>query len=269
MTNDRTDSTIRALGDPHRRTLLDSLRVTDGQSVGELEEALPDLGRHAVLKHLHVLEAAELVTTDKAGRRRVVHLNPTPIVELAHRWLDDYAAFAGLALTRLREHIESERPNTGVPMATETTADARTLVATIVIQATPDRIWQAVTDPEQSSRWFFGGFVRSNWQVGTAIEWVDAQGCSLIAGEITAVEPGVRLAHTFSATWSPETAADPVSNYEWMLLPMGEGLTRVTVTHTNVPTGTPTAEQVEGGTSLVLSSLKTFVETGRTLPGMG
>jgi hypothetical protein len=50
---------------------------------------------------------------------------------------------------------------------------------------------------------------------------------------------------------------------------MGDSLTRVTVTHTNVPAGTATAEQVDGGTSLVISSLKTFVETGRTLPGMG
>lgn len=266
VTNDsQLERTIRALADPHRRALLDSLRANDGQSVGQLEAVLPQLGRHAVLKHLRVLEQAELVTTRKDGRRRLVQLNPVPIVELAHRWLDDYAAFAGIALTRLRDHVETERSHRGASMSTE----SRTLISTIVIEAASDQVWQAMIDPEQSRRWFFGGIVQSDWHVGSPIEWVDAKGCSLIAGEITAIEPGARLAHTFSATWSPETAADPVSDYEWVLTPMGEGLTRVTVTHTHVPANTPTAEQVEGGTSLVISSLKTFVETGRTMPGMG
>ncbi len=258
------DATIRALTDPHRRALLDALRTQDGVPVRDLEAALPELGRHAVLKHLRVLEASELVTTRKVGRSRFVHLNPTPIVELARRWLDDYSAFAGLALTRLRDHLEPERTNSG-----ETMSNTRTLVATIVIEATPERVWQAIVDPEQSRRWFFGGLVRSDWQVGASIEWVDADGASLIAGEITALEEGVRLAHTFSATWSPETAADPISAYEWLLEPLGEGLTRVTVTHTGVPAGTAPENQVDGGTSLVISSLKTFVETGRTMPGMG
>lgn len=145
----------------------------------------------------------------------------------------------------------------------------RTLIATVVIAADPDRIWTAMMDPEQSRRWFFGGRIHTDATVGSPITWDDAEGNPLISGEITAIEEGVRLAHTFSATWSARTAADPVSDYEWLLEPMGDGLTRVTVTHTNVPAGTPTAEQVDGGTSLVLSSLKTFVETGRTLPGMG
>jgi uncharacterized protein YndB with AHSA1/START domain/DNA-binding transcriptional ArsR family regulator len=265
MDDDRTARTIRALADAHRRALLDSLRADDGQSVSQLQTALPMLGRHAVLKHLRVLEEAELVTTHKVGRRRVVHLNPPPIVELAQRWLDDYAAFTGTALTRLRDHLETERTAEGATMSTET----KTLVASIVIEASPDRVWHALTDPDQSRRWFFGGLVQSSWKIGEPIEWVNAAGDSLIAGTITDLVPGERLAHTFSATWSPETAADPVSNYEWVLTPMGDSLTRVTVPHTNVPAGTATAEQVDGGTSLVISSLKTFVETGRTLPGMG
>lgn len=265
--DDELDRTIRALADPHRRAMLAALRAQDGQPVRELEALMPALGRHAVLKHVRVLEEAGLVTTRKVGRSRLVQLNPTPIVELARRWLDDYAAFAGLTLARLRDHLEIERdrPNPGGTMSTTT----RTLVATVVIEATPERIWQAMIDPDESSRWFFGGRVRSDWGRGDAIEWLDADGDSLIAGEITAIEPRVRLAHTFSATWSPETAADPVSDYEWLLEPMGESLTRVTVTHSNVQEGTPTAEQVDGGASLVISSLKTFIETGRTLPGMG
>lgn len=254
------DRTIRALADPHRRALLDSLRNSDGQPVRDLEGVLPHLGRHAVLKHLRVLEGAGLVATRKIGRSRFVHLNPAAIVDLARRWIDDYSAFAGLALTRLRDHVES----VGEIMAT-----TRTLTATVVIEATPDRVWEAMADPEQTRRWFFGGLVRSGWTVGDPIEWVDSEGTSLIAGEITEIEPGVRLVHTFSATWSPETAADPVSTYRWELEAMGPAMTRVTVTHSDVPVGTPTEQQVDGGTSLVLSALKTYTETGRTMPGMG
>ena len=110
------DATIRALGDPGRRALLDALRARDGQTVSELGDAVPDLGRHAVLKHLGVLEAAELVTTRKVGRQRFVHLNPVPIVQLAQRWLDDYGALAGLTLTHLRKHLEQEH----VAMSTTT-----------------------------------------------------------------------------------------------------------------------------------------------------
>lgn len=267
---DETGRTIRALADPGRRALLDALRVRDGQSVGELETVLPLLGRHAVLKHLRVLEEAELVTSRKSGRIRIVQLNPVPITALARRWLDDYSLQAGLALARLRDHVESERADQHRTAQGDTMSEnSRTLVATIVIEADPDRVWEALVDPEQTRRWFFGGILRSDLTVGAAIEWVSAEGASLIAGTVTAIDPPRRLAHTFRATWSEETAADAESHYEWVLEAMPGGLTRVTVTHSGLPDGTATAQQVDGGTSLVLSSLKTYVETGRTMAGMG
>lgn len=162
----RLARTVRALADEHRRAILDALRVEDGRPVRELERVLPAIGRHAVLKHLRVLENAELVTTRKVGRSRFVQLNPTPIVELATRWLDDYAAFAGLALTRLLHRVESD-PTRRPQGDTMPTTEPRTLIATIVIEATSARVWQALTDPEQTSRWFFGGLVRSDWNVGS------------------------------------------------------------------------------------------------------
>lgn len=262
----RVSGTIRALADPHRRAMLDSLRSHEARTVSELENAVPQIGRHAVLKHLRVLEDAALVMTYKTGRSRFVRLNPTPIVELAARWLDDYSLHAGLALTRLRAFLETQSGAAEGDTMPDTTG---TLVATVVIEATPERVWEAMTKPEQTRLWFFGGLVHSDWKVGGPIEWVAADGASLIAGSISAIEQRTLLAHTFRATWSEETAADPESQYEWRIEALGEGLTRVTVTHTLVPEGTATAQQVEGGTSLVISSLKTFIETGRTLPGMG
>ncbi|QEV98913.1 helix-turn-helix transcriptional regulator [Microbacterium caowuchunii] len=101
-----TDSVIAAIADPSRRRILDALRDRDGQSVGELTDALAPLGRHAVLKHVRVLEAAGLVVSRKEGRARVCHLNPVPIVQLAQRWIDDFGARASAGLLALKADLE-------------------------------------------------------------------------------------------------------------------------------------------------------------------
>ncbi len=88
----------------------------------------------------------------------------------------------------------------------------------------------------------------------------------LLAGEVVEVVPGERLVHTFKALWSPDIAEDPASRYDVRIEPMGEALTRVTVEHSGIPVGTPTDEQVSGGSSLILSALKTLLETGRPMP---
>lgn len=97
---------IAAIADPSRRRILDALRASDGQSVGELTEALAPLGRHAVLKHVGVLEAAGLVVSRKEGRVRRCYLNAVPIVELAQRWIDDFGARASLGLLALKSDLE-------------------------------------------------------------------------------------------------------------------------------------------------------------------
>ena len=101
-----TDSVIAAIADPTRRRLLDALRATDGLSVTELTEAVVPLGRHVVLKHVRVLEAAGLVVTRKAGRQRLCYLNAVPIVQLAERWIDDFGVRAAAGLTALKRHLE-------------------------------------------------------------------------------------------------------------------------------------------------------------------
>ena len=106
-----TDDVIAAIADPTRRRLLDALRVQDGRSVNELTEAVAPLGRHAVLKHVRVLEEAGLVVTRKVGRRRLCFLNAVPIVELAERWIDDFGARAGSGLTALKRHLEGKEPH--------------------------------------------------------------------------------------------------------------------------------------------------------------
>lgn len=106
-----TEIVIAAIADPTRRKLLDALRAEDGQSVSELTEHVTPLGRHVVLKHVRVLEAANLVVTRKAGRQRVCHLNAVPIVQLAERWIDDFGARTASGLTALKSELERKEPS--------------------------------------------------------------------------------------------------------------------------------------------------------------
>ncbi|HEX3970671.1 MAG TPA: metalloregulator ArsR/SmtB family transcription factor [Stellaceae bacterium] len=83
------DAVFKALADPTRRRLLDRLRARSGQTLHELCERT-EMTRQAVTKHLAILEAANLVATEKRGREKLHHLNPVPINEIADRWIGKY-----------------------------------------------------------------------------------------------------------------------------------------------------------------------------------
>jgi DNA-binding transcriptional ArsR family regulator len=97
------DSVFRALADPSRRRLLDGLRERDGQTLGELCEALPDMTRFGVMKHLALLEEAHLVVTERHGRSKHHYLNPVPIRQIHDRWISKYAEPFASALVELAE----------------------------------------------------------------------------------------------------------------------------------------------------------------------
>jgi DNA-binding transcriptional ArsR family regulator len=103
---DDDDLVFRALADPTRRRLLDLLFAEDGQTLGALCEAFPELTRFGVMKHLGVLESAALVVTYKQGRSKFHYLNPVPIAELQRRWISKYASVTADALVGLRHAIE-------------------------------------------------------------------------------------------------------------------------------------------------------------------
>ena len=79
------EAIFKALSDRNRRLLLDQLFERDGQTLSELEESLPEMTRFGVMKHLRVLEAAGLVTTQRSGRRKLHYLNPAPIRDVLDR----------------------------------------------------------------------------------------------------------------------------------------------------------------------------------------
>src|SRR3954447_5881490 len=101
------DLVFRALADPTRRGLLDALFEQDGQTLSALEERLP-MTRFGVMKHLKVLEEANLVTTRRRGREKLHFLNPVPIRLVHDRWVSKYAEPWAAALSGLKKSIEEE-----------------------------------------------------------------------------------------------------------------------------------------------------------------
>lgn len=249
---------IDAIADPARRTILDTLRAQDGQTITQLGTYLPQLGRHAVLKHVSVLESANLVTTQKIGRHRHCYLNPVPLVELAQRWLDDFGMFWGTALTDLRRHFDEPKGRimTALPQH----------VYRIVINAQAQKIWEALTSTDDSVNWYFGTVADSTWRPGDQYTYANPDGSIASEGTIEIAEPPHRLVMTFQAKWDEDVSADPPSRMTWLIEPE-EGmpnLSTVTIIHEDLVEGSATADQIDGARYL-LANLKTYLETGSTM----
>lgn len=103
------DAVFRALADPTRRLLLDSLNARNGQTLNALCEHM-DMTRQAVTKHLAILEEANLVTTMRRGREKEHYLNPVPINEIAERWIGKFERHRLDALSDLKKRLEREEP---------------------------------------------------------------------------------------------------------------------------------------------------------------
>ncbi len=101
------DEVFRALADPVRRQLLDSLRARNGQTLNELCEGR-DMTRQAVTKHLVILEDANLVITEKRGREKFHYLNPVPIHDIADRWIGKYERGRLRAIGELKKKLEGK-----------------------------------------------------------------------------------------------------------------------------------------------------------------
>jgi DNA-binding transcriptional ArsR family regulator len=103
------DEVFKALADPTRRQLLDALREQDGQTLSELERRLP-MSRFGAMKHLKVLEEANLLTTQRRGREKLHFLNVVPIRQVYERWVSNYTELWASTLTELKRDIEEEQP---------------------------------------------------------------------------------------------------------------------------------------------------------------
>lgn len=256
--DDSTAPAFRALADPSRRLLLDQLFGRDGQTLGELSAHLPDMTRFGVMRHLDVLESAGLITTRKEGREKRHFLNPVPIRQIHDRWISKYAAPVVGAMSALKGHLEA-------PMAAPTEIEH---VYSIYINASPERVWRAITDGDDTVQYYYGTRVQSDWQVGSALRYDNPDGTVAADGEIIEIHPPKRLETTFLARWDPEAEAEGPIRHVWEL-EEADGATKLTVTTKGLKPGSKMAEGFSNGMVFIVSSLKTFVEGGRTAVAAG
>ena len=243
------DAVFRALADPTRRSLLDELFREDGQTLGALEERF-EMSRFGVMKHLKQLEEAGLVVTKRHGREKHHFLNPVPIRLVHDRWVSKYAEPWAAALSGLKHRLEN-------PMEK---------VFEIYIRTTPERLWEAITDPEIRSKYNFGARVTSDWTPGSRVEMSQPNGGLLGEGEILEVDPPRRLVQTMVALWSDDVKAEGPSRVSWDIEPIGDSC-RLTVTHDELREDAN--DQLYGGWPMILSGLKTWLETGELLTTPG
>ncbi len=141
------EEVFRALADPSRRTLLDALFDRDGQTLGELGEALPAMTRFGVAKHLRVLEVAGLVVTRRAGRSKLHYLNPVPIRLVHDRWISKYAEPWVRTMSELKTSLEAAEADVEVEVgAPAATIAAGSVCHEIYVRATPEQA-RAALDP--------------------------------------------------------------------------------------------------------------------------
>ncbi|TDD20086.1 metalloregulator ArsR/SmtB family transcription factor [Actinomadura sp. KC06] len=254
------DDVFKALADASRRRLLDSLNTRNGQTLRELCAGL-DMARQSVSKHLAVLEDANLVTTMRRGREKLHYLNAAPINAIADRWMSRYDRERANALADLKTALEQD------PMSE--------FVYTTYIRTTPERLWQALTDPAFTRR-YWGVAFETDWTPGSTISWHEENATMADPEQVVLeADPPRRLAytwHTFTPEWAKAVGVDedtrakllaePRSKVTFDIEPSGETV-KLTVVH---EAGDALLDMCRHGWPHVLSGLKTLLETGEPLP---
>ena len=244
------ETVFKALADPTRRGLLDELFRRDGQTLGGLASQF-DMTRVAVAKHLRLLEDAGLVATQRRGREKLHYLNPVPIRLVHDRWVSKYTEAWAAGLVDLKRDLE----------------DSVEKVFEIYIRTTPERLWLAITDPEARARYQFGARVESDWTSGSSYAVAhDGASRALIEGENLEVDPPYRLVQSYQGVWDDGIAAEGTSRVTWQIEPVGDSC-RLTVTHDELREDAD--PHLYGGWPMILSGLKTWLETGQELTTPG
>jgi uncharacterized protein YndB with AHSA1/START domain len=244
------DEVFRALADPTRRSLLDELFREDGQTLSALQGRF-SMSRFGVMKHLKLLEEAGLVVTRRRGREKLHFLNPVPIRLVHDRWVSKYAEPWTAALSELKDKLEE-------PMEK---------VFEIYIKTTPERLWEAITDGEMRSKYSFGAGISSDWTPGSRYESSHpANSGPLAEGVNLEVVPPRRLVQSYTALWGVDVRSEGTSRVTWEIEPVGDSC-RLVVTHDQLREGAN--GQLYGGWPMILSGLKTLLETGELLTTPG
>jgi len=207
--------------------------------------------RFGVMKHLAVLEEAGLVTTVKVGREKRHYLDPVPIRLIHDRWISKFAEPIVGAMSAIKTRLENEM-------------DTFDHVYSVFIKASPERVWQAITDGDETVGYYFGTRVASDWRAGSPLTYTYPDGSVAADGTIVDVEPGRRIVMSFHPRWDPGIDAEGPIQMTWQVDPVDAGGSKLTVTSV-LRRGSKSAESFSGGIVYIVSGLKTLIETGEPL----
>jgi DNA-binding transcriptional ArsR family regulator len=225
------DDVFKALADPTRRSLLDELFREDGQTLTALEQRLP-MTRFGVMKHLKVLEGAGLVITNKRGREKLHFLNPVPIRLVHDRWVSKYSEPWASTLSQLKTKMEKTMEKH----------------YEIYIKTTPELLWDEINDP------------------GLAARMLTPEGSDggAVAADSEDVEsdPPRRLVRRMHAKWNEAVEKEGPSRITYEITQVGTSC-RLAITHDELREGAN--DELYGGWPMILSALKTKLETGEHL----
>jgi uncharacterized protein YndB with AHSA1/START domain/DNA-binding transcriptional ArsR family regulator len=247
---EKMDQVFKALADPTRRALLDSLRHRNGQTLGELCQP-HEMTRQSTTQHLEVLEAANLISTVRRGRQKLHYLNPVALWEIQERWIDSFEPPRLRALSAIKRQAEEEfmeqRPS---------------YVYVTYIESSPQKVWQALTDADLTGR-YWGHSNISDWQVGSSWEHrrVDGSDVADVVGTVLESEPPRLLSMTFDGPGEPPEWGPSRVTFE--IEPHHE-IVRLTVVHENLADQSA-LEAISAGWPAVMANLKSLLETGRVL----
>ena len=245
------DAVFRALDDPSRRLLLDSLFENDGQTLAELTMQLPEMTRFGVMNHLRVLEEAGVVVSKKVGRNKHHYLNPVPIREVHDRWISRFTEPVAGGLSRLKQQMEGE------------TVTAPSHVYQTYIKCEPAAVWDAIVNGDQTVHYYYGTRVESDFAEASPIRYLSPDGSVVADGVIIAVEEPRRLELMFHARWDQELSEEGPVRMVW-IIDEADGLTSVTVESYMEP-DSKTYGEFSGGIPYIVAGMKTLLETGEPL----
>jgi DNA-binding transcriptional ArsR family regulator/uncharacterized protein YndB with AHSA1/START domain len=258
------DDVFKALADPTRRQLLDSLKQQSGQTLRELCADLT-MARQSVSKHLAILEAANLITTIRHGREKLHYVNPAPINDITERWINQYDQPRIAALSDLKKALEEP------PMSKPA------FVYTTYVKTTPEQMWKALTEPAFTER-YWQTALETDWAEGSPMVW-DFRGLKVAGPEQIVLEsdPYRRLTytwHTFTTEWAQQQgiaeevrakiAAEPRSKVTFEIEPEGP-MVKLTVLHDDLEPDGTLVTMITHGWPRIVADIKTLLETGETL----
>src|SRR5258708_31240987 len=222
------ESVFKALADPSRRKLLDLLFQRQRPTLTELAESLPAMTRFGVMKHMGLLEQAGIVTSRRAGREKLHYLSAVPMRMVHDRWIGKYRKARAAALVDLKLDMEEE-------MATMDARPAQ--IYTVFIRAPREKVWDAITRPEFTHKYFFGSEPTSPWKPGARLLWTEhGTGRELLAGHAVQDHKPRRLVHTWIVKYDAALTAEGPSRVTYELEET-DGVTRLTAVHDHFAAG--------------------------------